>query len=57
MLNVLYVIILDMLQQDAEVEWFKTITQKDHQLPGTLRDIVFLAICLVTKPLTAIEGI
>jgi len=46
-----------MLQQDAKVEWFKTITQKDHQLVGTLRDIVFLAICLVTKPLTTIEKI
>jgi len=46
-----------MLQQDVEVEWFKTITQKYHQLPGTLRDSVFLAICLVTKPLTAIEQI
>ena len=46
-----------MLQQDVEVEWFKTITQKDHQHPDTLRDIVFLAICLVTNPLTAIEGI
>ena len=46
-----------MFQQDAEVEWFKTITQKDHQLVGTLRDIFFLVICLVTKPLTAIEGI
>ena len=59
MLNVLYVIILDMLQQDVEVEWFKliTVTQKDHQLPGTLRDIVFLAVCLITKPLTVIEGI
>jgi len=56
-LNVLYVIILDMLQQDAKVEWFKTITQKHHQLAGTLRDIVFLAICLVTKPMTAIEEI
>ena len=59
MLNVLYVIILDMLHPDAEVEWFKLIivTQKDHQLLGTLRDIIFLAICLVTKPLTTIEGI
>ena len=53
----MYVIILDMLQPDAEVEWFKTITQKDHHVLGTLRDIVFLAICLVTKSLTAIEGI
>jgi len=48
-----------MLQQDAEVEWFKliTITHKHDQLPGTSRDIVFPAICLVTKALTAIEGI
>ena len=46
-----------MLQQDAEVEWFKTVTQKDHHIRGTLRDIVLLAICLVTKPLTTIEGI
>jgi len=46
-----------MLQPDAEVKWFKllTVTQNDHQLPGTLKDIVFLAICLVTKPLTTIE--
>jgi len=57
MFNVLYVIILDMLQPDAEVEWFKTITQKYHHIPISLRDIVFLAICLVTKPLTIIEGI
>jgi len=57
MLNFLYVIILDMLQLDAEVEWFKTITQKDHHVLGTLRDIVFLAICLVTKLLIAIKGI
>jgi len=46
-----------MLQQDAKVEWFNTVTQKDHQLPGTLMDIVFLAICLVSRPLTTIEGI
>ena len=46
-----------MLQLDAEVEWFKTITQKDHHVPGTLTDIVLLAICLVTKPLTATEEI
>ena len=46
-----------MLQPDVEIEWFKTITQKDHHVLGTLRDIVFLAICLVTKTLTAIEGI
>jgi len=57
MLNVMYVIILDMLQRDEKVEWLKTITQKDHHVPGTLRDIVFLAICLVTKLLIATEGI
>ena len=57
MLNVLYVIIWDMLQRGAELEWFKTITQKYHQLLGTLSDIVFPTICLVTKPLIAIEGI
>lgn len=53
----MYVITLDMLQQDAEVEWFKAVTQKDRQFPGTLRDIVLLAICLVTKLLIAIKGI
>ena len=53
----MYVIILDMLQPDAEVEWFNTITQKDHHVLDTLRDIVFLAICLVTKMLIATEGI
>ena len=57
MLNVMYVISLDILQPDAEEEWFKAITQKDHHSPGTLRDIVFLAICLVTKLLIAIKGI
>ena len=46
-----------MLQPDAEEEWFKTIAQKDHHVPGTLRDIALLAICLVTKLLIAIEGI
>ena len=46
-----------MLQPDAKVEWFKTITQKDHHVLDTLRDIVLLAICLFTKPLTAIKGI
>ena len=42
------VIILDMLQPDLEVEWFNliTVTQKDHQFLGTLRDIIFLTICL-----------
>jgi len=49
MFNVLYVIILGMLQPDAEVEWFKTITQKDHHVLGALRDTFLLAICLVTK--------
>lgn len=57
MLNVLYVITLDMLQPNEEVEWFKTVTQKDHHVPGFLRDIVLLAICLVTMPLTVIEEI
>ena len=51
------VIILDMLQLDVEEEWFKIITQKDHHIPGTLSDIVLLAICLVIKSLVAIEGI
>jgi len=46
-----------MLQPDVEEEWFKTITQKDHHVPGTLRDFVFLAICLVTKLMIAIKGI
>jgi len=55
MLNVMYVIILDMLQPDAEVEWFNTVTQ-DHHIPGTSKDIVLLAICLATKQLIAIEG-
>jgi len=55
--NVECYIILDMLQLDAEVEWFKTITQKDHHVPGTLRDIVFIAICLVKKLSIATEGI
>jgi len=53
----MHVIILDILQPDAEVEWFKTITQKDHHVPGTLRDIVFLVICLVTNLLIATLGI
>ena len=57
MLSVMYVITLDILQPDAEEKWVKTITQKDHHAPCTSRDIVFLAICLVTKPLTAIGGI
>ena len=55
MLNVMYVIILDMLQPDVKVEWFKTVTQ-DHHIPGASRDIVLLAICLATKQLIAIEG-
>jgi len=46
-----------MLHPDAEVEWFKTITQKEHHVPGTLRDIALLAICLVTELLIAIEEI
>ena len=59
MLNVLYVIIMDKLQSIVEVDCFKLIiaSQKDHQLTGTLRDIVLLAIYLVTKTLIAIEGI
>ena len=52
----MYVIILDMLQPDVEVEWFKTIT-KDHHIPGISEDIVLPAMCLVTKQLIAIEGI
>jgi len=46
-----------MLQLDAEEEWFKIITQKDHHVPGILMDIVFLAICSVAKLLIATEGI
>ena len=57
MLNVMYVIILDMLQRDAEEEWFKTITQKDHHIIGNLMDISFLAICLVIELWTATGGI
>ena len=30
---------------------------QDHHIPGTLMDIVFLAICLVTELLIATEGI
>jgi len=51
------VIILDILQPDVEEECFKTITQKDLHIPSNLRDIVSLAICLVTKLLIAIKGI
>lgn len=57
MLNVMYVIILDMLQPDVEEEGFKTIMQKVHHTQGTLMDIALLAICLVTKPLIATGGI
>ena len=57
MLNVMYVIILDMLQPDAEGEGIETIMLKDHHIQGTLTDIVLLAICLVTKLLIVIEGI
>jgi len=46
-----------MLQLYAEEEWFKIITQKYHHVPGILMDIIFLAICLVTKLLIATEGI
>ena len=53
MLNVMYVIILDMLW--PEEEEFKTIMQKDHLIQGTLMDIALLAICLVTELLIAIE--
>jgi len=35
----------------------KTKMGQDHHAPSTSRDIVFLAICLVAKPLTAIGGI
>ena len=57
MLNVMYVIILDMLQLDVEEEGFKTIMQKDHHIQGTLMDIAFLVICTVTKLLIATGGI
>ena len=57
MLNVMYVIILGMLQPDVEEEGFKTIMQKDHLIQGTLMDIALLAICLVTELLIAIEEI
>lgn len=30
---------------------------QDHHIPGTLMDISFLAICLVTKLLIATKGI
>ena len=57
MLNVMYVIILDMLQLDVEEEGFKTIMQKDHHIQGTFMDISLLAICLVTKLLIVTGGI
>ena len=44
-----------MLQPDAEVEWFKTVTQ-DHHILGTSKDIVLLAICSAIKQLIEIEG-
>ena len=53
----MYVIILDMLQLDAEEEGIETIMLKDHHIQGTLTDIVLLAICMVTKLLIATEGI
>ena len=57
MLNVMYVIILDMLQLVVEEEGFKTIMQKDHLIQSTLMDIVLLAICMVTKLLIVTGGI
>ena len=51
----MYVIILDMLQRDVEVEWFKTIT-KDHHIPGTSEDISLPAMHIDTKQWIAIEG-
>ena len=54
-LNALSIINLDILQLIAEA-----FSQEYHQLLGSqvsLRDIVFLATCLVTKLLIAIEGI
>ena len=57
MLNVKYVIILDMLQTDVEEAGSNTIMQKDHHIQGTLMDITLLAICLVTELLISIEEI
>ena len=57
MLNVIYVIILDMLQLDVEEEGLKTIMQKGHLNQGTFMDIALLAICLVTKLLIVTGGI
>ena len=51
----MYVIILDMLQPDVEVEWFKTIT-KDHRILGISEDIALPAMHMDTKQLIAIEG-
>ena len=48
----MYVIILDMLQPDAEVEWFK----KDHRIPGISEGIALPAMHMDTKKLIVIEG-
>ena len=48
----MYVIILDMLQPDVEVEWFK----KDHRIPGISEDIALPAMHMDTKQLIVIEG-
>ena len=52
MLNVMYVIILDMLQPDVEVEWCK----KDRRIPGISEDIALPAMHMDTKQLTVLEG-
>ena len=52
MLNVMYVIILDMLQPDAEVEWFK----KDHRISGISEGIALPAMHMDTEQLIVIEG-
>ena len=51
----MYVIILDMLQPDVEVEWFKIIT-KYHHILGTSEDFALPAMHMETKKFTAIEG-
>lgn len=51
----MYVITLDMLRLDVEVELFKTIT-KDHHIPSISKDIVLTAMHLDTKKLIALEG-
>ena len=47
-----------MLHPIPKVDYFKLITasKRDNHLPGTLRDIVLLAIYFVRKPLIAIEA-